>query len=146
MVRTMNIDNAEAISEYHCAERTTEFLWLARQANRCEIIVEVGSWLGATARAMADNTLGKVYAVDTFEGSPELEERLKDKPKDWLYDQFINNTKDCPRIVPVRLPSVEAAEKFKSLHIVADMIFIDANHNYDEVKSDILAWKPILRR
>ena len=83
-----------------------ELEWLAQQAQH-GIVVEIGSWMGRTTRAMADSKIdGVIYAVDTWEGSEENQEFLIDKPKDYLFQQFCDNLSDhiaSDLVVPVRL-------------------------------------------
>ena len=50
-----------------------ELQWLAKQAVASKTIIEAGSWQGRSTRAMADNTGGKVFAVDPW-GLPYLNE------------------------------------------------------------------------
>lgn len=113
------------------------------------IVIEVGSWLGRSAAFMAVELIhaGKhicFHAVDTWDG------RVGSNSADWGHDvpgdmlpTFIANmtrggVMDIVR--PIRLPSVEAAAAFNDG--VLDAVFIDADHVYDHVKADILAWKP----
>src|ERR1700675_3912056 len=85
-----------------------ELCWLSEQAQHGDV-VEIGSWMGRTTRALADNKLdGQIYAIDTWEGSEENQEFLKDKPKDYLFHQFCDNLSDhiaTDRGVPMRLTS-----------------------------------------
>jgi predicted O-methyltransferase YrrM len=143
MVPTIDLTAAEAISEYHCQERTDEFHWLAEQASTRRNIVEIGSWLGATARAMADNTKGLVYCVDTFDGRG-LEDHFIGKPASWPLEQFKANTGHIPNIKTWNCTSAHAAVMMKRLNLKFDMIFIDAAHDYESVKHDIRSWCPLL--
>lgn len=128
--------------------RPAELEWLAEQARTRKLIVEVGSWMGRSTRAIVDNTDGYVYAVDTWNGSDELvhREKLANKSADWLYDQFCYNMADATHEVHAyRTTSLQAAKEFYLLdHPKFDMIFLDASHDYENVKADILAWKPLL--
>jgi predicted O-methyltransferase YrrM len=119
-----------------------DLTFLAQQAQKHEHILEVGSWLGRSTRALADNTKGVVYAVDTWAGSDEpfQKEFLAGKSKDWLFEEFKRNK--GANVLPVRMTSLEAAVALAELRF--DMIFLDASHDYDNVKKDILAWKPLL--
>lgn len=119
----------------------TELTWLAQKARTHTRIVEVGSWMGRSTRALADNTPGLIWAVDTWQGSEEHQELLADKPSNWLYEQFLSNTQDLSNIEALRMPSLEAAKLLADKKF--DMIFIDASHEYVAVKQDIEAWKPL---
>ena len=120
-----SIDKALAISEYQCDERTAELLWLAHQASVRKAIAEVGSWQGCTTRALADNTQGIVYAVDTWEGSPELMSRISEHPEGWLFDLFKKNMADLKNLKIMKMTSIDAA--------------------YD-LQFNIIAWSPLLSR
>jgi hypothetical protein len=48
-------------------------------------------------------------------------------------------------IIPVPCTSVIAARVLASQGIVADLIYIDGSHNYDDVVADIRAYRPLLR-
>ena len=125
-----------------------ELEWLAEQAARRKTIVEVGSWMGRSTRAMADNTEGMVLAVDTWAGSKDSDDEtihneiLKDKPEDWLLQEFLKNMQGCNNVYTYRMPSLDGAREFKDDSF--DMIFLDAGHDYDSIKADILAWGPLV--
>jgi hypothetical protein len=135
-----------------------ELRWLAEQASRVQVkrIVEIGSWMGRSTRAFADNIGpdGIVYAVDTWEGSPECGQMEK-LPIDWIYDQFKVNMRDhlgsdgmglvrATKTTSLNMAAIlethkiEPCEKF-------DLVFIDASHDYEDVKADILAWLPLVK-
>ena len=135
----MNIEKAKAISGYMYPE---DLVWLAERASSHRRIVEVGSWKGKSTRAMAENTQGIVYAVDTWKGSAEHLDLLKDNPEGWLKEEFLRNMEGLDNVRPVQMTSLEAAESFQGQRF--DMIFIDAEHHYEAVKADILAWRSLL--
>lgn len=139
----MNLEKSWALTYQH-PERWNELNWLAEQASKHKLICEIGSWKGSSTRALADNTSGTVYAVDTFMGDIYTREdwEFRGNPPEWLYTEFIKNTSDLKNLVVVKMLSVDAAKELKDLRF--DMIFIDAEHTYESVKSDILAWKPLL--
>ena len=120
-----------------------ELQFLAEQAATHNLIVEVGSWMGRSTRALADNCPGKVLAVDTWKGSEEQQHRdlLQGKPKDWLLMKFMENLSGV-NVYPYQLTSLDAAKEFEDEQF--DMIFLDAEHDYDNVKADILAWGNLL--
>jgi predicted O-methyltransferase YrrM len=106
-----------------------------------EIVIEVGSWLGASTRFIAQimPKEGKLYAVDTWLGSDE-ETHKKDPRLNRIYQIFLSNVVHAglqEKIIPVRMTSMEAAE---ALNIKADLIYIDASHKTQDVYNDIIAW------
>jgi predicted O-methyltransferase YrrM len=110
-------------------------------------VIEVGSWLGSSTRFIASRLPkknGKLYAVDTWQGSPNEEIHMKDPRLPYLYQLFLSNIKHAQLtniIVPIRMDSIEASN---ALNVKADLIYIDAGHETENVYQDILAWYPHL--
>lgn len=121
------------------------------------VIVEVGTWLGASAIQVANiiRDLGRndvIICVDTWLGSPE---HFLGMPKKngypQIYSQFLQNVVNhghTSRIMPLALPSLQA------IHILnpmlssiggADLIYIDAAHEYFPVYLDIKTYWPLLK-
>jgi predicted O-methyltransferase YrrM len=137
----MGIDRALSIRGWMAPE---ELQFLADHASNHQRIAEVGSWRGRSTAALADNTNGVVYAIDTWAGSPETDfdqEFIAGGPE-WLYQDFLQHA--APNVVPVRMTSVDAAADFAAKGQTFDMIFIDGAHDYQSVRTDILDWYPLL--
>jgi len=128
---------------------------------RPDTIIEVGTWLGASAINMAKiiKQLGlntKIYCVDTWLGAEEfwtwasetLELGLNLKngyPQ--VYFDFLSNVvqhqvQDI--IIPVPNTSHIGAKILKHYNIQADLIYIDGSHDYADVKQDIIDYKELL--
>lgn len=129
-----------------------ELLWLAENARDKKVIVEVGSWHGRSSRGLSDNTDGVVYAIDTFNGSLNEQSTWHQSAKmmdgDHAFYEFLQNNLDLVqtgKIIPLRMSSKNASALFKEKGILADMIFIDADHTYEGVKRDLECWIPCLR-
>lgn len=102
--------------------------------------VEVGSWKGKSSAYMAVEIANsgkdiEFYCVDHF---------LGDDGAGWnsdLYGIFTSNMKPLEAYYKVlNIPSLDAVEKFEDGSL--DFVFIDASHDYENVKKDIIAWKP----
>jgi predicted O-methyltransferase YrrM len=121
-----------------------ELMCLANIASKSKTIVEIGSWMGRSTMAIALNTQGKVYAVDTWKGSNEQEHSkiLQTHDENWLLNQFKQNTKSVSNIIPIQLNSRDAVTRLSDKKF--DMIFLDASHDYENVYADIKSWKPLL--
>jgi hypothetical protein len=119
--------------------------------------VEVGSWKGRSASYMGVEIYNsekqiKFDCVDTWLGSVEhhdknspffVQELIDDK--DWLYYQFLNNTRPvCDIINQIRLSSLDAVNQYPNRSL--DFVFIDASHEYNDVKKDILSWYPKIKK
>jgi cephalosporin hydroxylase len=117
------------------------------------ILVEVGAWFGqsviylATRAKEADKGL-RVFAVDTWRGSADHAAIAQDQAAlqghhGDIWRAFLANIRACgvhDIITPMCLPSIDAALYFENRS--AFMVFIDAQHTYHAVKSDLLAWMP----
>jgi hypothetical protein len=107
--------------------------------------VEVGTWLGKSASYLAVEIINsgkdiKLDCVDTWRGSQE-HLNMDLVKNDELYNQFLKNIEPVSvAINPIRMDSVEASKLYDDESI--DFVFIDASHDYENVKKDILAWYP----
>jgi hypothetical protein len=136
------IDKADTIREGGTFKHELEMLsfW----ASQMETVIEVGSWAGRSAYAMAKGTTGQVHSVDTFTGSVDEADmlHLATMRGGSMLPTFLENTKDCPNIEVHVGDSVELAKYLPD----ADMVFIDGGHSYHQVKADLQAWIPKTRR
>lgn len=109
------------------------------------VIVELGSWLGASAMHMARQIpiYGKVYCVDHWEGSAEHHQPHRTDVKHLLpilYQQFLSNVIHAgltDKIIPIRESTLEAA---KNLDVSPHLVYVDASHDYFSVYQDISNW------
>lgn len=117
---------------------------LAELATGLDVVVEVGSWLGHSAIAMAQAVAGKVYCVDHWHGSPVGTGLVSDPLA--LYEAFLENVHRFgvgERIVPIMSPSLDASLLFLLYPI--DLVYIDGDHGYQSVMEDLKHWAPLVR-
>ncbi len=121
-----------------------EQLYLYNTAKKLngKTIVEVGSWKGRSSNALlTGNDKGIVFCLDTWQGSSNIEDDTNWMAKqENILSQFKANTCQFNNLVFIQKDSIVGANDFADQSI--DMIFIDANHTYEGVKADILAWLP----
>lgn len=138
----MNLENALKIPGW-MAEN--ELRWLAEQGSLHTRIIEVGSYLGRSTRALAENTRGDVIAVDTWLGSNEFSPE-QTGPEGWMFAEFQKNMAGLDNVSPMQMSSMEAAYYLQSFKILKySMIFIDAAHDYRSVSDDIREWMPLVK-
>ena len=119
-----------------------------------ETIVEVGTWLGASALFMAAHSPAQIICVDTFLGSNEIlwrQGNVKDVTENFsqVYDQFCANITHAnlnERISPLPMTSSSAAELFAKEQVKIDMVYIDAGHREREVYADLQDWWPLTNK
>lgn len=116
-----------------------ELTWLAQQAETHTKIVEIGSFLGRSCRALCDNTKGQVTAVDTW----GIEHPAYGSTTG-LFEKFQENLIGCVNLRIVKMMSLDAANHLYVGGEQFDMVFIDADHRYEAVKADIAAWMPLV--
>lgn len=106
--------------------------------------VEVGSWKGRSASYMCVEIAnsGKTidfYCVDHFLGSSEHHNGMGNLTD--LYGKFVENMTPVENYYSLlKMPSVDAAATFADASL--DFVFIDASHECEDVKNDIVAWLP----
>jgi predicted O-methyltransferase YrrM len=109
--------------------------------------VEIGSWKGKSAAYMAVEIANSqkninFYCIDTWEGSIEHQDNENIKE---LYDVFIKNMNTLNTFFhPIKTTSLQATTMFENESI--DFLFLDASHEYNDVKNDISAWLPKIRK
>lgn len=132
-------------------------------ARRPRIIIDVGVWKGASTINMAKRLRdlgvdGAVIAVDTFLGSSEhwnrgRPDRIFEDLKlhhGWpsLYWQFLSNVMHeevSAVVVPLSQTSENAAVILQRLDVKADIIHIDAAHEYEAVLRDARIYWNLLK-
>jgi len=107
----------------------TELVWLAQQAAFRQKIVELGSFLGRSTRALADNTPGIVWAVDDWMGPRDFGE-WEPEVSAGVFPGFMENMSDLiqsGKVLPVK-------RKHEHLDVsslpIPDMVFLDGHHTY----------------
>jgi hypothetical protein len=128
-----------------------------------KVIIEVGTWKGLSAINMGkhvrkNNLNTTIYCVDTWLGAIEFWDKLNNtKERNLLlkngypqiYYQFLSNVvhNDLQDIIlPFPNTSENGFRYFKSKQINADLIYIDASHEYDDVYRDISNYINILNQ
>lgn len=105
---------------------------------------EVGVWRGENAAALllAFPTLN-LYAVDAYDNSLMTGKQLNLMPAELAYREASIRTKFAgSRCEFICLPSSQA---ITAIGEPLDFAFIDASHDYENVKVDIRAWSPLIR-
>jgi hypothetical protein len=132
--RTLDISKALAIDGWMTEK---ELCWLGEQAQGHSRIVEYGSFLGRSTRALCDNTSGWVMAVDNWLGPRDAD--VPDRSN--LLARFKSNLQG----VPCELRIVKGdhdSPKVKALAMAAhpDMVFLDGDHRPEAVFAQISFW------
>lgn len=115
-----------------------------------KVVIEVGCWAGLSTIHMASllPSGGVIYAVDHWLGSEEHQpgQPCWSPTLPFIYQTFLSNVihaKQTDKIIPLKMTSVEASEYLAGLE--ADLIYIDAAHDYDNVYADLNAWYPFVK-
>jgi len=151
MPSTVDISRALAIDGWMSEE---ELLWLASVASQSFRCVEIGTYLGRSARAIADSLpaldglSGCLYCVDPYKlfddpvlgGKSQVElQQIHEQAQDNLAD-----LRQCYQLVMLCETSASAIRHFADSSL--DFVFIDGEHTYEAVKQDISLWLPKVRR
>lgn len=122
-----------------------ELTEIISQSGKPITCIEVGSWVGESAVALASGFKHKdscVYCVDTFQGTETdiTGPIAMDVGPDEIYRRFKENVGDLygNKIRVIRGESKNTAAVMAPME--ADLVFIDANHAEEEVDEDIRLW------
>ena len=115
---------------------------------------EIGVWKGRSIAYLTVEMINagksiECYCIDTWAGSfkhqPEGTSGVSKEELNNLFDTFSKNllsVKD--HYIPIQMESLKAAERFADESL--DFVFIDAAHEYEHVKADILKWLPKVKK
>ncbi len=122
------------------------------------LMVNVGTFGGRNLAACADTIRErrlKVLAVDPWASTAQYFQT----PEEWdqTYDYFKDVLKEfriAENVTPFQMTSIDAAQVVNAkltlqstcgFTAALDFVFIDAEHTETALRSDILAWKPLIR-
>ena len=120
-------------------KKTLDFLI---KKHKIKTVIEIGCFLGKSTSFFASRGC-HIHSIDTFKGSEDINkssEVVNRLPV--MLEQFLFNieaTGISDRVNVYRGTSEEIAKMYPNL--VADMVFIDGSHVYEDVKNDINLWK-----
>ncbi|HWI51129.1 MAG TPA: class I SAM-dependent methyltransferase [Symbiobacteriaceae bacterium] len=137
--------------------------WLRRAEGAClyetarfrapsPVVVELGAWKGRSTAWLAfgvkDRGEGHVYAVDHWQGSDEEPHRrlLQSYGDDQLFREFQSNLDRLgltDHVTPIKLNTMAASRSWPVERPIG-LLFIDASHEYGDVKRDFEYWSPLV--
>ena len=141
---TLRLDKALSINGWMSH---SELEFLARTARKCNIVIEIGCYLGRSTRAILDNTDAFVFAVDPWNGyysSTGVKLGLFTEDD---YEHFRANVKEyleSGQLEILKCRSDEFPNDFGKGY--SDFTFIDGDHRYSQVVKDIQLAKRITRK
>jgi predicted O-methyltransferase YrrM len=110
---------------------------LAAKVSDGQVIVEVGSYKGMSATYLASG--GTVHCVDLWDlGGQRHANRYANRE---VFKEFQRTTRHLA-VVAHKGSSVDVAARWEGPQI--GLLFIDGEHTYQAVRSDIAAWTPHL--
>lgn len=137
--------------------RRRELEWLSKRARNCNLIVEIGTWLGRSTYVMGESVNGKVITIDSFimDGVPLDSSLVRNAQKemtkdpDWIYHCCLKNLSEWiekGKVKVIRGDSKEVIKDLDPIKGLVDMVFIDGSHDYASVKADIINYRPLLKK
>jgi len=105
-------------------------------------MIEIGSYAGESTRLFSE-VFKKVISIDPFMNDYDKNDITCDyMDLDKVYFHFINNISQHSNIEHIRKTSDEAIFDLKNLKV--DFVYIDGLHTYEQVKKDIINYKPLI--
>lgn len=115
------------------------------------VVVELGTWLGASAIAMARSVRrwgGTVTCIDTWAGELDKEGRSPEGRQPLMLWSAARGMVEAGVNASIRLipASTREAAFYWPLGQVIDFLYIDADHSHAGVLADLVHWVPKVRR
>ena len=116
-------------------------------------IAEIGVWKSKTMKKVLRankefNTIDEYWAIDQWKSLPKqgYGRMSKVSPEQWdgLYNHACVSLRYFPQLKVLKMTSKEASELFYKEYF--DLVFIDADHYYEEIAKDIRIWYPLVRK
>jgi cephalosporin hydroxylase len=146
-------DAVSAADKIHGWMSQIELRWLASAASSRKLVVEIGSWQGRSAKAMAMTVGEKLFCIDpwyraTGANLKDLHPELPDAPDNVIlaFKKHLEPELAAGKVVPMRMKAAEAVDPIRTIlnGRKLDMVFIDGGHKYEEVSADIKDWRPMI--
>jgi predicted O-methyltransferase YrrM len=102
------------------------------------IVVELGSWLGSSARyILGQAPNATLICIDHWDANrTRLSTGMEPEPD--LYQTFMANCWDYrDRLIPIRTDTVSGLHIVHDNEVEPDVVYIDASHDYEAVLADI---------
>jgi cephalosporin hydroxylase len=115
-----------------------------------KMIIEVGSWKGASASHMLSLCSAHVFCVDTWEGSQEHQGYL---PRDGdgksrlrqMFDENMSRLGMAERVTALQMKALDGAAELYRRGVQAELVYIDGSHAEEDVAADLRAFWPLLQ-
>lgn len=104
------------------------------------IMVEVGSFAGVSSELFALHCK-EIYCVDLWDPYWEITDKQKIEFAEYSFDKLLQQYNNIHK---VKNNSVDASNQFEDKSL--DFVYIDAAHDYDNVRQDILTWLPKIKK
>lgn len=104
------------------------------------VMAEIGSFQGASTMLFS-LFVDKVYSIDCYDYVVPPTGRIPSHDQLFIDAEklFLERTSNIPNIIKIKKTSMEAAKDFEDESL--DLVYIDAEHDYDSVNADISTWK-----
>lgn len=135
--RLLNPLHALGLFKAHSQTNTDELACLARHAKGRRVAVEIGTYMGVSARFIAEalSADGKLYCVDPWELH-----HGKENPSWTICRRELRRSRQLSRVVFLQGFSQDMEERFPA---GIDFMFVDGDHTYEGIERD---WAIVLRK